>query len=200
MKSALFVSSAKETAPALLGSELHVTASDGHRTGGIIVETEAYDQTDEASHSYRGRTKRTGPMFAAPGTVYVYLTYGMHLCMNLSVGDEDFGAAVLLRAIEPTVGIETMWQRRFGRPIPVDYSQKQLSQLTNGPAKLTQALGITLDDNYIVVNENTRITVAPPDKKPDTLRIVQTPRIGISKAVDKPWRWYVADNAWVSRR
>lgn len=194
----LFSDSADNVAPRLLGCELIVLADDGTKTGGIIVETEAYDQTDEASHTFRGKTKRNAAMFAEPGAAYVYFTYGMHLCMNVSVQEKDFGAAVLIRAIEPTIGEEIMWQRRFKEVMPSEVSDKKRVQLTNGPAKLTQALNVTLADNFQLVNASERIAVFPNQGK--NLAITQTTRVGISKAIDVPRRWYLTNNQWVSRK
>src|ERR1700722_3195787 len=108
--------SAQEVAPRLLGC-LITRIIDGQELTGIIVETEAYDQTDVASHSYRGITPRTEVMFGPPGFAYVYFTYGMHYCMNVVVGEKGYGAAVLIRAIEPIKGTELMQQNRGGKNI-----------------------------------------------------------------------------------
>jgi len=187
----LFAGTSPELARALLGAELLV---DG--VGGIIAETEAYAQYDEASHTFRGQTKRNAAMFDEPGTVYVYFTYGMHVCMNFSAHSKGVGEGVLIRAIEPTRGLEEMWQRRFKQPMPDDPPHKRLIQLTNGPAKLCQALGVTLADNHERANKG-RFHIIP-NQKPD-IAIMQTTRVGISRAADRPWRWYVAGNAWVSK-
>ena len=116
----------------LLGCILQRTI-DGKTVRVKIVETEAYDQTDAASHSYKGRTQRTDVMFGPAGRLYVYFTYGMHYCCNVVVGEEGYGAAVLLRAVQPLDGEKVLEQRRGG---------KTGMLLTNGPAKLCQALGI----------------------------------------------------------
>lgn len=195
--SSFFHHPAEEVAPKLLGCTLEVVSKDGTKTGGIIVETEAYDQNDEASHTFRGKTQRNSAMFAEPGTVYVYMTYGMHLCMNFSVQEKDFGAGVLIRAIEPTVGIDHMLRRRFQNVMPDPPTDKQSIQLTNGPAKITQAMGITLADNFTEVNKNKRIILR--NSKLKNSKIIQTTRIGIRKAADTPHRWYLADNRWVSK-
>src|SRR5579884_3364094 len=123
--------SAVEVAPRLLGCQL-VRQIDGQRLVGRIVETEAYDQSDAASHSYKGRTPRTEVMFGPSGHLYVYFTYGMHYCCNIVVGDEGYGAAVLIRAVEPLKGIIFIEDRRGKSGI----------EATNGPAKVCQALGI----------------------------------------------------------
>jgi DNA-3-methyladenine glycosylase len=178
---------ASEVAPRLLGSILERTI-DGQVLRTRIVETEAYDQTDAASHSYKGKTPRTEIMFGPPGFLYVYFTYGMHYCCNVVTGPSGDGAAVLLRAAQPLSGIETMSSKRHGYQGVV---------LTNGPAKLCQALAIDKQLN----GHNLRV---PPlrlviqDKIP-TSRIVQTVRVGIKHATDVPWRFYVRDNTYVSR-
>ena len=169
----------------LLGWKL-VNETPLGRVSGYIVETEAYDQTDPASHSFRGRTLRTEPMFQKAGTIYVYFTYGMHFCVNIVTGPADHGQAVLIRALEPIEGIESMKRNR---------GTTNEFQLTNGPAKLTQALGIDKSLN------GTHIDTGPlflePGIKPS--RTVQTTRIGINQAIDQPWRFYIRDNLFVSR-
>jgi DNA-3-methyladenine glycosylase len=177
--------SAAGVAPLLLGSQI-VRDFDGRRLVGKIVETEAYDQSDAASHSYRGRTPRTEIMFGSPGRAYIYFTYGMHYCLNIVTGRKGYGCAVLIRALEPIEGLHIMRINR-GRT----------DQLTNGPAKLCQALGI----NSALNGHNLRIpplvlrlgTQSPGEE------IVQTTRVGISKAVDKPWRFYIKNNPFVSK-
>ena len=186
----------------LLGCEL-IVEIDGVRAGGLIVETEAYSERDEASHTFRGRTARNGVMFGPGGGLYVYFTYGMHYCLNITVGAEGRGEAILIRAIEPTAGIAAMWQRRYGEPLPDAPPHKRLVGLTNGPAKLTQALGVDLSFNGRMLGEAHRdltTQLYQPDKLPNTSDIVQTTRVGISRAVDAPWRWYVKDSSWVSKR
>ena len=130
---------ASEIAPRLLGCVLE-RSFNGATAKVRIVETEAYDQTDIASHSYRGETERTRVMFGEPGHLYVYFTYGMHYCCNVVVGRKGYGAAVLLRAVEPLIGIKEMQVRR---------KNKEGVEITNGPAKLCQALAIdkTLNGN-----------------------------------------------------
>ena len=171
----------------LLGCQL-VRQLDGQVLSGIIVETEAYKQTDAASHSYRGRTPRTDVMFGPAGHLYVYFTYGMHYCCNVVVGREGYGAAVLIRALEPMAGQDKMQQLRAGRAG---------HELTNGPAKVCQALAIDKTWN------GHDLTAAPLTLKLQpalrTDEVVQTTRVGITKAVDEPWRFYVKDNPYVSR-
>lgn len=177
---------ASEVAPLLLGCMLERTI-DGQTLRARIVETEAYDQTDVASHSYNGRTPRTEVMFGPSGHLYVYFTYGMHYCCNVVVGEEGFGAAVLIRALEPVEGIASMEDRRHKSGI----------ELTNGPAKLCQALGINRAMNgHDLHREPLRLMPRTSLSHQD---IVQTTRIGISKGVEMPWRFFIAGNEWVSK-
>lgn len=153
----------------------------------MIVETEAYDQTDAASHSYKGRTPRVETMFGPAGRAYVYFTYGMHYCCNIVAGEDGYGAGVLIRAVEPLTGVEVLEERRGG---------KSGVHVTNGPAKLCQALGIDLALNgHDLSVAPLRLLVQPKLPEPD---IVTTTRIGISKAKDAQWRFYVRDNLYVS--
>ncbi|HJP96289.1 MAG TPA: DNA-3-methyladenine glycosylase [Candidatus Saccharimonadales bacterium] len=153
-----------------------------------IVETEAYHQTDAASHSYKGKTPRTAVMFGPAGFLYVYFTYGMHYCMNVVTGPEGEGSAVLIRAAEPMEGDYILHQNRPG---------KQSVELTNGPAKLCQALGINTDWSGHDLHKKP-LQLVPKSPLPDA-KIVQTTRIGISQAQEKPWRFYIRNNAYVSR-
>jgi DNA-3-methyladenine glycosylase len=170
-----------EVARDLVGVTLTV---DG--VGGIIVETEAYHHQDPASHTFRGPTARNAAMFGPPGHAYVYLSYGLHWCLNIVAHRGDPGSGILLRAIEPTAGLETMMARRGTR---------QIRQLCSGPGRLTQALGVTRAHNGL-----------PVDQPPFTLTARERPvevaagaRIGISRAVDKPWRFGLAGSAFLSR-
>jgi len=146
---------------------------------GRIVEVEAYREDDPASHSYRGRTPRTAVMFGPPGHLYVYFTYGMHYCANVVTGRDGDGAAVLLRGLVPVAGVELMSERRNGR-----------RDLTDGPAKLCQALAIGPAQNGADLCTAADIGLyddgTPPPADPRV-----GPRIGITKAVDLPWRWRV---------
>lgn len=161
---------------------------------GRIVEVEAYGGADDiSSHGHRGKTKRNEVMFGSPGHLYVYFTYGMHWCSNVVCGEDGECAAVLLRALEPLAGTEEMFQ---ARP-----AARKDADLCSGPAKLTQALGITGDQNGIDLvspkaSEQMSITIhddgTPPPKSP-----AQTTRIGVKS--DLPWRWHLSDNAHVSR-
>lgn len=154
---------------------------------GRIVETEAYDQTDAASHSYRGRTPRTEVMFGPSGHLYVYFTYGMHYCMNVVCGPKGQGAAVLIRAIEPLEGIGIMMDNRGG---------KSGAALTNGPAKTCQALAVDRALNgHDLTQPPLRLIEQPAI---DVSLVVQTTRIGITHAKDMTWRFYVRGNHYVS--
>jgi len=178
--------SAPQAAKRLLGCVLE-RELDGTVVRCRIVETEAYDQTDAASHSYKGRTPRTDVMFGPAGYLYVYFTYGMHYCCNVVVGSEGEGAAVLIRAVEPLEGEEALQRRRPG---------KTGKELTNGPAKTCQALGIDRQMNgHDLRQRPLRLVIVPPLKEED---VVVTPRIGIKQAVDVPWRFYSKDNPYVS--
>jgi DNA-3-methyladenine glycosylase len=178
---------AVEAAKHLLGSQLIHDTPEG-RVSGIIVETEAYHQDDVASHTYRGKTPRNAVMFGPAGYAYVYFTYGMHYCFNVVTGPEGSGQAVLIRALEPVEGVEIMKQRR---------GRENIHELTNGPAKLVQALGIT-KAHYGVNLLNGGDLRIEPGVRPK--KIIQTTRIGISEGKDVPWRFYVAGNDFVSRK
>jgi DNA-3-methyladenine glycosylase len=176
----------EEAAPRLLGCEL-VRIIDGQTLRGRIVETEAYHQADAASHSYKGKTPRVEVMFGPAAHLYVYFTYGMHYCCNIVCGPEGEGAGVLIRGLEPLQGIELMQSNRGGITE---------AQLTNGPAKICQALRIDKSFNgHDLLAEPIRLIVRPP-LAPD--QIVQTTRVGISKAKDVPWRFYERGNKYVS--
>jgi DNA-3-methyladenine glycosylase len=178
---------AEVVAPQLLGRVLERTF-ENKTLSGIITEVEAYDQGDAASHSFKGRSARTEVMFSAPGYVYVYFTYGMHYCCNVVVGPKGTGAAVLIRALEPVAGVSQMTDRRHGRAI---------HELTNGPAKLCQALSINTELNgHYLADTPLRLV---PGRAINHHQIVQTTRIGISKAQELPWRFYIRDNPYVSR-
>jgi DNA-3-methyladenine glycosylase len=176
-----------QAAQRLLGCELVLT--DQHGTTRLkIVETEAYHQSDAASHSYRGKTPRTEVMFGPAGYLYVYFTYGMHYCMNIVTGPVGEGSAVLIRAAEPLDNPEMLQQNRPG---------KQGVELTNGPAKLCQALGINTSWNGHNMHQKPLQLIVQPALSPQ--EIVQTTRIGISQAQDQPWRFYIRNNRYVSR-
>ena len=175
-----------EIAPRLLGCvlERHI---DGQTVRAKIVETEAYDQTDVASHSYKGKTQRTEVMFGLAGCLYVYFTYGMHYCCNIVVGEDGYGAAVLIRAVEPIEGAEIVEQRRGKTGV----------EATNGPAKLCQALGIDKQMNGHNLRSGA-LKLIPQDALASD-KITQTTRIGISQGKDVPWRFYITGNPYVSK-
>ena len=154
--------------------------------GGIVVEAEAYGQRDPASHSFRGETPRCRSMFGPPGTVYVYMTYGIHWCLNLVTEAEGTGAAVLIRAIEPSHGLEAMRERRV-------VADDRL--LCAGPGRLTQALGITGDLDGLPLGD-AGLHVGRRRAMPDVARV---PRIGISQAPDLPWRMVARESRFLSR-
>lgn len=172
-----------EVAPDLVGCTLLVEGC-----GGLIVETERYQQDDEASHTFVGETARTRPMFGTGGFAYVYLSYGIHTMLNFAAGERGYGAGVLIRAIEPVIGLEVMRARRYGRP-DVD--------LCSGPGKLTQALGVDLGlSGHDLLKEPFEVLSRPPDWEGSVLTGT---RIGITKAVDKPWRFCLQGSKWTSR-
>lgn len=171
---------AMELAPALIGSELLVDD-----VGGVVVETEAYDRTDPASHSFGGPTARNAAMFGAPGRAYVYRSYGMHWCLNIVCGPEP-GQAVLIRALEPTRGLDLMRARR-------GVDEPRL--LCSGPGRLCQALGITREHDGLPLTEPPFSLAAASG--PESL--VAGPRIGITKASDRVWRWGRAGSPHLSK-
>ena len=180
-----FTQDALTLAPALLGCEL-VHTIDCQTTAGIIVETEAYRQDDEASHSFRGQTQRNAVMFGPGGYAYVYFTYGMYYCFNIVAGKQGFAEAVLIRALQPTQGVEIMEQRRH---------TTGPHNLCSGPAKLVLAMGLG-PEQYGASLTTTQLHLLKRDHEPT---IVAGPRIGIRHAVDKPWRFRIADNPYVTK-
>ncbi|HMJ34833.1 MAG TPA: DNA-3-methyladenine glycosylase [Baekduia sp.] len=159
------------------------------RAAGVIVETEAYHHTEPACHAYVGLTGRTSVLYGAPGTAYVYRSYGIHALLNAVCEGPEVGAAVLLRALEPIEGIELMRERR-GVARDVD--------LTNGPGKLTQALGIDLELNATTLIEGP-VLIHPREAGWRDPALVAGPRVGITKAVELPWRFSAAGSRHVSR-
>jgi len=176
-----FARSVHEIAPELIGVTLLV---DG--VGGVIVEVETYDQEDPASHGFRGRTARNAPMFGPPGFAYVYRSYGIHWCLNFVCDAPGRADAVLIRALEPTHGLDRMRERRH-----VDAERA----LCSGPGKLCQALAITNAHDAAALDEPpfellTRTTTPP---------IVTGPRIGITRAAELPWRYGLEGSPFLSR-
>ena len=155
--------------------------------GGTIVETESYERDDPACHAYVGLTDRTEVLFGPPGRAYVYLSYGIHSLLNFVCEPEGDAAAVLIRALQPTAGLEAMRARRGDRPD---------GELCSGPGKLTEALGIGLERNGADLGRDPFLLLAPEGEAP---AVVTGPRIGITKAVERPWRFSAAGNRFVSR-
>jgi DNA-3-methyladenine glycosylase len=176
--SAFFDRPANMVAPDLIGMTLLV---DG--VGGPLVEVEAYDQSDPASHSFNGPTPRNAAMFGPPGHAYVYRIYGMHWCLNVVC---QSGSAVLLRALEPRHGLAAMQERRGGMGE---------RQLCSGPGKLCQALGVTLAHNSLPLDAPP-FALLPAEASHD---IATGPRIGITKAVDTPWRFVRRGSPFLSK-
>lgn len=176
-----FAASVHQIAPAILGATLLVKG-----VGGRIVEVEAYHQTDPAAHSYRGRTERNATMFGPPGHVYVYRSYGIHWCMNFVCEPQDAAAAILIRAIEPLTGLGVMARRR-GTDDP--------RLLCSGPGRLCQALGIDRRHDGMAL-DRAPFELLPPEAACD---VIVGPRIGITKAADRPWRYGVKGSKFLSR-
>ncbi len=181
-----------EVAADLVGCTVSFTGPDGALLAGTIVETEAYHDSEPACHAYAGLTPRTQTLFGPPGHAYVYRSYGIHALLNAVCEPEGVGAAVLIRALEPIVGVEAMRERRersAGRAF-ADHD------LCSGPGKLTQALGITLQQNNSDLGAGP-VTIGPKADDWAHSTVVGT-RIGINKAVELPWRFCVAGNRHVS--
>jgi DNA-3-methyladenine glycosylase len=181
LSTGFFARSVHEVAPDLIGVTLLV---DG--VGGPIVEAEAYDPMDPASHAFRGRTARNAAMFGPLGHAYVYRSHGIHWCLNLVCEEEGTAAAVLIRALEPTHGIERMQERR---------RTGDTRLLAAGPGRLCEALGVTREHDGL-----------PLDRPPFELRprsgepvVVAAPRIGITRAAEVPWRYVLAGSRFLSR-
>lgn len=187
--SKLLAADALTVAPQLLGWEL-ISHAGGGETGGRIVEVEAYHGAqDPASHAYRGRTPRTAPMFEVGGTIYIYRSYGIHFCLNLVTGPAGEAQAVLIRALEPTRGLDLMAARR---------RTTDPHRLTRGPGSLGQALGITLALSGAQLGNT--LELRPPATPLALGQITAGPRIGISQAKDHPWRFYLTGSLFVSGR
>ena len=157
--------------------------------GGIITETEAYEQEDAASHTFGGPSLRNASMFGPPGRVYVYRSYGIHWCLNLVCREKDHGAGVLIRAMEPTHGIERMQERR---------GLEDIRLLCSGPGRVGQALAIDAGFNGMRLDRKPFRLLGMPDAEP--VEVLTGPRIGISKAVDVPWRFGLAGSRFLSKR
>lgn len=170
-----------EVAPDLIGASLFVNG-----VGGTIVEVEAYHHTDPAAHSFTGQTPRNAVMFGPPGYAYVYRSYGIHWCLNFVCEEEGSASAVLIRALEPTAGIAAMRKRR---------GVAELRQLCSGPGKLCEALGITDKHNGLPL-DRPPFELRARTGKPDVVRGV---RIGITKAVELPWRYGLMASRFFSK-
>jgi len=177
-----FSAAAPIVAQALIGSIVLVNG-----VGGRIVETEAYDHEDPASHSFSGPTIRNSVMFGPPGRAYVYRSYGLHWCLNFVCSPAGHGAGVLIRAVEPLSGLGIMIERR---------GMQDIRLLCAGPGRLGQALAISRELNGKRLDVEP-FTLLPPSEVPD---IVVGPRIGITKAADVPWRFGLAGSRFLSRR
>jgi DNA-3-methyladenine glycosylase len=178
---AFFNRSVHEVAPDLIGATLLFGG-----VGGRLVEVEAYHHTDPAAHSFHGPTPRNVVMFGPPGYAYVYRSYGIHWCLNLVCEPKGSASAVLIRAIEPTVGLLRMRRRR---------GVSDVRLLCSGPGRVCQALGITRADNGLVLDE-------PPFEllaRTGDVEVVAGPRIGLTKAVEKPWRYGLKDSRFLSK-
>ena len=181
LDASFFARSVHEVAPELLGVTLLVEG-----VGGTIVEVEAYDGTDPASHGFRGRTPRNAAMFGPAGHAYVYRSYGIHWCLNLVCEEEGSAAAVLVRALEPTHGLEPMRARR-------GLGEKRL--LCAGPGRLCQALGVSGDHDGLALDRPPFELLAPAGP----VEVAIGPRIGITRAAELPWRYGVAGSRYLSR-
>ena len=176
-----FARSVHDVAPNLIGVTLLV---DG--VGGPIVEVEAYDREDPAAHGYRGRTERNASMFGPPGHAYVYRSYGVHWCLNFVCEEEGSASAVLIRALEPTHGLDAMRERRR-----LDDSRL----LCAGPGRLCQALGISRAHDGLALDDPPFELLARATEP----KIAVGPRIGITKATEQPWRYGLAGSRYLSR-
>ena len=176
-----FDRSVHEVAPELIGATLLV---DG--VGGTVVEVEAYDHEDPAAHGFGGRTARNASMFGPPGHAYVYRSYGIHWCLNFVCEGEGIASAVLIRALEPTAGIPVMQKRRKMGDVRLLYA---------GPGRLCEALGVTRAHDGLALDKPPFRLIARPHDVP----LAVGPRIGITKAMDKPWRYGLAGSRFLSR-
>ena len=184
MNRLFFVGSVHEVARDLIGCRLAIGP-----TAGIIVETEAYEASDPACHAYVGRTARNEVLFGPPGHAYVYLSYGIHSLLNFVTEPEGTASAVLIRALEPTEGIDLMRERR---------GQERIETLCSGPGKLAEALGIDLSVNGADLFKPP-FELSEPAGEWATVDVVRGPRIGITKAAELPWRYSVSGSRYVSR-
>jgi DNA-3-methyladenine glycosylase len=174
-----------EVAPELIGCVLR-----HGECAGVIVEAEAYHQSEPGSHAYIGVRPRTRTLFGRPGLAYVYRSYGIHACINAVTEPEGVGAAILIRALEPVDGIDLMRERR---------GLERVEALCSGPGKLTQALGIELDQDGVDLVKGP-ITISEPLRGWDEPEILAGTRIGLTKAAELPWRFCARGSRFLSRR
>jgi DNA-3-methyladenine glycosylase len=179
-----FDRSVHEVARELIGCRLAIGP-----TAGVIVETEAYEASDPACHAYVGRTARNEVLFGPPGHAYVYLSYGIHSLLNFVTEPEGTASAVLIRALEPTEGIDLMRERR---------GHERIETLCSGPGKLAEALGIDLSLNGADLFQPP-FELSEPAGEWAAVDVVTGPRIGITKAAELPWRYCVSGSRYVSR-
>ncbi len=187
IRKTFFEDSTINVAKKLLGSYLVHESPDG-RTVGKIVETEAYLWDDPASHSFVGATKRNAAMFGPAGTAYVYFTYGMYYCFNVVTNKEGIGEAVLIRALEPISGVELMKKRR---------GVEDVRKLCAGPGRLVIAMGIGKEKNGLSLFDG-ELRIELPEKL-SHIEVIEGERIGISKGVEMPHRFYLKGSMFVSR-
>lgn len=200
---------AAAVAPDLLGSVLTVASLSGS-VSVLLTEVEAYGGAgeDPASHAFRGLTRRTATMFAEPGHLYVYFTYGMHHCVNVVTSPSGTAGAVLLRAGRLVAGTEAACARRFGAAEP---TPRQLADIVRGPGRLAQALGLALPDDGTIIDPSgdalsershgargapVRVTLVPPDARP---AFRAGPRVGITTATEVPWRFWIDSDPSITR-
>ncbi len=174
-----FYRHSKLVAPDLIGCYLIKNNNKNDRVKGLIVETEAYSQEEEACHGYRKITEANKPLFGKPGTFYVYKSYGIHHCLNIVTDKENFASGVLIRAV---------------------FISKSNERLASGPGLVTRAFGIDLSFNSLEVLNNKSLWISQRDKTLNTKDLIQTTRIGISKAKNIKWRWYLKNSTSVSKR
>lgn len=184
-----YARSTTQVAQDLLGKKLVRILDNGTILSGIITETEAYQSDEPACHAHKGCTARTAPLFGPVGHTYIYFIYGNYFCLNIVAKKGVIAGGVLIRAVEPVEGIQFMQHAR---------KTTEIKNLTTGPGKLTQAFNITKNEQGIDVTQQGSLYVTRVDVGP--FKIGASPRIGISKALDKHWRFYIKNNRYVSKR
>jgi DNA-3-methyladenine glycosylase len=200
LKRSFYLRPALQVARDLLGKNI-IRYVGKRKIIGKIIEVEAYRANDPAAHTFRGKTRRNEVMFGEGGHLYVYFTYGMHFCANAVAGPENKGEGVLIRAVEPLTGIELMMKNRYGinkTKILKSINNKQIINLTNGPAKFCQAFGIKGQENGLDLTKSR--TVITEGEKIESKNIARSTRIGIRVGKEKKWRFFIKGNPWVSRK